>query len=177
MSQTFPTSIPNYPDTTGSETLNSAGNGKGLSGILDDYGLDITAIANKVGTNASTPIADRILIGTGTGVSEWGNVISSLTFTGIPYIQGDNGTIAITADTDGAQYNFSVTNSGTLAFYGSAGATLNLKLLDGQLILATSNTPASATATGETGQIAWDSNYIYICVNTDTWKRVAISTW
>ena len=37
--------------------------------------------------------------------------------------------------------------------------------------------PASASATGSAGQIIWDTNYIYICVATDTWKRVAISTW
>jgi len=39
------------------------------------------------------------------------------------------------------------------------------------------NTPASATATGTTGDICWDSNYIYVCVATDTWKRSAITTW
>lgn len=38
-------------------------------------------------------------------------------------------------------------------------------------------TPASATASGVKGEIAWDSSYIYVCVATDTWKRVGISTW
>ena len=38
-------------------------------------------------------------------------------------------------------------------------------------------TPASATATGTTGEIQWDSNYIYVCTATNTWKRVAINTW
>lgn len=38
-------------------------------------------------------------------------------------------------------------------------------------------TPASASATGTTGSIAWDANYIYICTATNTWKRVAIATW
>lgn len=38
-------------------------------------------------------------------------------------------------------------------------------------------TPANATATGTTGQIAWDANYIYICVSTNVWKRTPISTW
>jgi hypothetical protein len=37
--------------------------------------------------------------------------------------------------------------------------------------------PASASATGSEGQFAWDANYIYICVATNTWKRVAIATW
>jgi hypothetical protein len=38
-------------------------------------------------------------------------------------------------------------------------------------------TPASASATGNQGEIAWDADYIYVCVATNTWKRVAIATW
>jgi hypothetical protein len=37
--------------------------------------------------------------------------------------------------------------------------------------------PVSSTASGTTGQISWDANYIYVCVNTNTWKRVALTTW
>ena len=39
------------------------------------------------------------------------------------------------------------------------------------------STPASASASGTKGQVAWDSSYIYVCTATNTWKRVAISTW
>jgi hypothetical protein len=38
-------------------------------------------------------------------------------------------------------------------------------------------TPASSSATGTTGEIQWDANYIYVCIGTNIWKRVAISTW
>lgn len=38
-------------------------------------------------------------------------------------------------------------------------------------------TPASAAATGTTGEICWDSSYIYICTATNTWKRAALATW
>jgi hypothetical protein len=37
--------------------------------------------------------------------------------------------------------------------------------------------PASASAAGETGDITWDASFIYVCVATNTWKRVAIATW
>jgi Bacteriophage T4 gp9/10-like protein len=37
--------------------------------------------------------------------------------------------------------------------------------------------PLTSTSAGTTGQISWDANYIYICVNTNTWKRVALTTW
>lgn len=37
--------------------------------------------------------------------------------------------------------------------------------------------PASATDTGQTGQFCWDADYLYICVGTNAWRRVAISAW
>ena len=40
-----------------------------------------------------------------------------------------------------------------------------------------SNAPASASATGTAGDIRYDSNYVYICVATNTWKRAALATW
>jgi len=43
--------------------------------------------------------------------------------------------------------------------------------------IRTAQTPASASATGTTGQICWSSNYVYVCVATNTWKRAALSTW
>lgn len=38
-------------------------------------------------------------------------------------------------------------------------------------------TPASASATGEAGQVKYDSSYLYICTATNTWRRIAHSTW
>lgn len=37
--------------------------------------------------------------------------------------------------------------------------------------------PATAAAAGTTGDIAWDTGFIYVCTATNTWKRVAIATW
>ena len=39
------------------------------------------------------------------------------------------------------------------------------------------NAPASASANGFKGEIRYDSNYIYVCVADNTWKRVALSSW
>ena len=44
-------------------------------------------------------------------------------------------------------------------------------------LTVTATAPASAVDTGTTGMIATDTNYIYICTATDTWKRAAITTW
>jgi hypothetical protein len=37
--------------------------------------------------------------------------------------------------------------------------------------------PASASAAGVAGDVAWDSDYFYVCTAANTWKRVAIATW
>jgi hypothetical protein len=65
-------------------------------------------------------------------------------------------------------------NSSSPLIYGEFNN--NRVKINGQLELET-KTPASASATGTVGEIAWDANYIYICTATNTWKRVAISTW
>jgi len=44
-------------------------------------------------------------------------------------------------------------------------------------LASTVSIPTSASSTGTAGQVAVDSSHIYICVATNTWKRVAISTW
>lgn len=38
-------------------------------------------------------------------------------------------------------------------------------------------TPASAAAAGESGTFVFDTNYVYVCVATNSWKRAALSTW
>lgn len=52
----------------------------------------------------------------------------------------------------------------------SSAASLEVKIIY-------SHTPSAANDTGTAGTIAWDADYIYICVDTNTWKRVAIATW
>jgi len=37
--------------------------------------------------------------------------------------------------------------------------------------------PADSTSNGFTGQLAYDTNYLYICVANNTWKRVTLSSY
>lgn len=50
----------------------------------------------------------------------------------------------------------------------SSGSSINIKQ---------PKTPTSSTDAGTKGDICWDANYIYVCVETNTWKRTALSTW
>lgn len=78
----------------------------------------------------------------------------------------DNLTVTGLVAVDSLEVN-GVAISGT-AFSGAVTATsLNV----------TMGTPASAAATGVAGTIKFDSDYIYVCVATNTWKRVAVATW
>jgi hypothetical protein len=43
--------------------------------------------------------------------------------------------------------------------------------------ISTAKTPANASAAGNAGELAWDSNYLYVCVASNTWKRTPLSTW
>lgn len=38
-------------------------------------------------------------------------------------------------------------------------------------------TPASSTDACSQGQMAWDEEYVYVCVTENKWKRTEISTW
>ncbi len=60
---------------------------------------------------------------------------------------------------------------------GTSSPTEALDIDSNSIRLRQDLTPSSASDTGSAGQIAWDPNYIYVCVATDTWKRVAIGTW
>ena len=71
----------------------------------------------------------------------------------------------------------------TLAQIGQGGAATGQFLLwNGSTWAASAlvqalTTPATSSSTGVQGTIVWDANYIYIATGTNTWKRVAITTW
>lgn len=52
-----------------------------------------------------------------------------------------------------------------------------LDVADSKIRVRTAQTPASATAPGNQGEWAWDANFIYVCTNTNTWRRTALAAW
>jgi hypothetical protein len=52
-----------------------------------------------------------------------------------------------------------------------------VRVEDDNFQIEMSKTPASASASGTAGQIAWDTNYLYVCTATNTWKRTDLNTW
>ena len=76
--------------------------------------------------------------------------------------------------TEDGKIDLNVQAAGTLT--SMAAITADNVTLGSRPIIPT-HTPASATATGTAGEIAWDANYIYVCTAANTWKRAALSTW
>lgn len=71
---------------------------------------------------------------------------------------------------------FSILAGGNIGI-GTTAPSVLLDVNSNTIRLRTARTPASASAAGDQGSICWDDSYIYVCTATNTWKRVAISTW
>lgn len=69
-----------------------------------------------------------------------------------------------------------VTADGRLGIGTTAPSGL-LDVADNKIRVRTAQTPASATAAGNQGEIAWDASYVYVCTATNTWKRAALASW
>lgn len=46
-----------------------------------------------------------------------------------------------------------------------------------KLLVSLVEVPSSVGSAGEVGQFALSESYLYICVSTDTWRRVALAAW
>ena len=52
-----------------------------------------------------------------------------------------------------------------------------LKLAVDLFLSQTPTVPGTSGAAGTKGQIAYDGTYLYLCINTNTWRRTAHATW
>jgi predicted RecA/RadA family phage recombinase len=55
--------------------------------------------------------------------------------------------------------------------------TAGIDINSNKMRLRMSRTPTSASDLGNAGDICWDTDYVYICTATNTWKRSALSSW
>jgi len=66
-----------------------------------------------------------------------------------------------------------ITYNGNIGIW-TVSPTSKLDINGDNFRLRTSKTPATS---GDTGDICWDADYVYVCTTTDTWKRSALTTW
>ena len=118
---------------------------------------------NAMGTNASAAFfgqkGDQLLL------FGYGKRMAIGTFTSTPLILGTSNKEQMRIDTAG--------NVGI----GTLTPSQKLDVEGNTIRLRQNRTPASSSASGNKGDICWDTNYIYICVATNTWKRTSLETW
>lgn len=59
----------------------------------------------------------------------------------------------------------------------AANATRNFTIGSLLALFNSASVPSTPTSTGTRGQIAANETHLYICVATDTWRRVSLSTF
>lgn len=174
--------------------------GNGASALSSSANLNFDGVTLGVGTTPSawrtTEPATQISVA---ALSSYGSLTTSLWNNAYIDSAGDARRIVTGASSVYSQYNglhiWSSVGSGSagavapltelmridasgncLIGTSTAGAS-KLVVNDSSIQINTAKTPASATATGTTGQVCWDSGYIYVCTATNTWKRAAIASW
>jgi len=53
-------------------------------------------------------------------------------------------------------------------YFATSGDTLTIR---------TPRTIATSNASGLIGELCWDSNYIYVCVANNSWRRISLTTF
>jgi hypothetical protein len=137
--------------------------------IIDDAGRSFNFLENTRVANVSFDLNNRRLeLNSGTGVTTFGdvNAIGNSTIVTV-------NDLAQKIDFHAQHISLDVGNAG-LAIDNS---TESVKVSAGNFYLPNASTPPSASSPCTQGRINWDASYIYVCVGTDTWKRVALATF
>ena len=134
-----------------------------------------------IGTTILPASASAALTLAASGSSTTGIQLHGVTGDGGLYIKGGGGegifyTYTEALGSESYAERMRITSTGNVGI-GTSSPTNLLDVNADSIRVRTAQTPATASATGNQGEIAWDADYIYICVATNTWKRVAISTW
>jgi hypothetical protein len=133
-------------------------------------------------TNTPSTVATLEHTTSGTAAAGIGTRLDFECQTGVGNVEIGCRLIASVTDVTGGSEDFDLLIQ--LMAAGAAPTTAAIITSDGDLRIAgdtirvpTERTISAASDSGVKGDICWDSSYIYVCVATDTWKRVAISTW
>jgi hypothetical protein len=106
-----------------------------------------------------TPISKQITLKNLFGSVPANTVINRLTVNANTMLNGSNTTVTANLNSTGI-------------------TTINqLTVANNQLRITTTDTVASNSATGLQGQIRYDTDYIYVCVANNVWKRATLASW
>ncbi|HEX8575326.1 MAG TPA: hypothetical protein VF677_03450 [Flavobacterium sp.] len=80
---------------------------------------------------------------------------------------------------EGLKYNSSFTTSVRIDLSGTYSGNRVLKPIDasGDIPVINTTAPASATAPGKVGEFRVTSDFLYVCISLNTWKRSPLLSW
>mgnify|MGYP005989208687 CR=1 FL=1 len=137
-------------------------------------------VASKAGIGVENP-TERLEVG--------GNVKADAFIGDLPISSTQGSGVTVTNQSDGLKVvvdsvdtsdfitktgNSNQTVSGALSattFIGDFVATGRLAMPDSLPV------PSSSTSSGLKGELRYDDDYLYVCINTNSWKRIALTTW
>jgi hypothetical protein len=127
-------------------------------------------------TLTGTPaFASAFVVASMGGAAVWTGASFTGAATGVRYLAQLGGAIKTGAADAAASESFF---PGSLAGNRSGGGYLDLLgLITSTLRVSAPSVPASASAAGDKGQIAYDASYLYVWVAANAWKRSALSSW
>jgi hypothetical protein len=182
------------PQISGSYSLSTHGhvvaNISGLQDILDskqttgNYALSghnhELSIGDGIYNTISYNIEDRLnIIGSGYTSVLFDNYTNSI----IVYSSGNSGVVSLNNRVGNLTLNYADI-TGAIGYVPQPVGSYSLSshnhyasgLLDLQNIFE-QKTILSGNASGVTGQICWDSSYLYLCISTNLWHRIPHSSW
>ena len=90
---------------------------------------------------------------------------------------GQRSRASASGNTNETVIGFDVVGAGSnTVTLGNNDTTLQVLNAD-TLRLTKKRTIASANETGTMGDMCWDDDYFYVCIDTNTWKRTALTSW
>ena len=178
------TDLPSGISLTGSELFESVQTASSVSltadQIKDFSNLNPDLLINDTATNTPSAAATLVHTSTGSPTAGFGTGLNYDCETGsgvtnVGAIQAISTNVG--AGTEAFDFLFRLIASGGLSDVFKINSSGHIKLFGDVLNIATQKTIAAATDAGVKGDICHDNDYIYVCIATNTWKRVAISTW
>ena len=168
--------LPNPVDTGSTQTI--SGQKSFTSNLLVGTSTDNGSGAKLQVSGASTYTGNLSTSGVYSGRTTNGQAFG--TSNGVDSDFGifvQTGNIAFTNTGTSSGFSFALGGSTKFSISNTV-ATFANSVKSSQFNLSALNTaPASATATGTTGEIRITSTFIYVCTATNTWVRASLSTW